>query len=118
MSLAGLHKLANTTGLSLLDWTSDVLVLFLCAIAFVTVFVTISSVIRRRLPTLLECANGLAAFGSLVGAIQIVCVMVLTQPPAIDKLGAFDRAFVCLFSTAVVTVVAIYGLYLVFFKKP
>lgn len=113
-----LHKLANEVGSSLLDWSSDPLIVFLCITVIAAVLGILSSIIRKRLPSLAETANGILALLSLVSVIQIVSVMVLTQPPAIDKLGSADRAFVSIFSLIVLSTVAVYGLYLVFFKRP
>jgi hypothetical protein len=88
--LGAAQGVLNDIGLAILDFTDSLLFYVLLAVA-VGIMCLISKSKRSRWPVrdeVIKCVLGVAALGT---AIQILCVFLLTEPPAVATLSREDR---------------------------
>lgn len=81
--------LLNTIGQGILS--VDTRLILLCAVLFVGVFVALLKLKKRRVPSGWETINLVLTVIQLYSAPVVLSMLVLTQPPAVDRVSALQR---------------------------
>jgi Na+-transporting NADH:ubiquinone oxidoreductase subunit NqrB len=81
--------LLNTIGQVILS--VDTRLILLCAVLFVGVFVVLLKLTKRRVPSGWETINLVLTVIQLYSAPVVLSMLVLTQPPAVDRVSALQR---------------------------